>query len=322
MGQVLKLLGEDWVANEIRGYERALSRLLTQTPAHITDSTADPDEIFKRCRGYESSYLIGLAELEQVAGHEPQMVRQRFSTAARAWLPVVEAMDFTPRAFQRDGMTPSNARLLEEQFQARIGPSTVGPQYRSAEWTAIPQPDQADTKQAFLAALIARDDEAVQRIAVGYQLLPASQSGRAGGSAWKVLLYLAQGKTEEAAALLAKIPRGYAADPPPERLELLDGLVNRDPRALESGMRLTTTKFKGKWNFKKHEEWYAKRNRSWEHELPRLKNELVGMGWHFARFAVAALSMAHVQGLTTDLAPKGTWSEWVPQKLIENPVGG
>jgi hypothetical protein len=47
----------------------------------------------------------------------------------------------------------------------------------------------------------------------------------------------------------------------------------------------------------------------------------VGMGWHFPRFAVAALSMASAQGLTSQVEAKGTWSEWVPRSLIKDQAG-
>jgi hypothetical protein len=322
VSKVLEFLGEKFVNDLITANMASLTNCPLETADEIDRiiRTGNPDQGYGFRRALAVATLASTAALEHVRGDDSASVRSRFAEAVGVWVPVAERLEFPERDYEAGGFTKAKADWYKDNFQAEISPSAAGHHYRSVKWKNLAQPEIQTTATAFLSALISGEADLIRQIALPYRLRPlARMPSQSGADRWKVLLLLAQGHSDEADALLANIPRGYAADPPPERMEMLDGLVHEDPALLTVGLYKTTTAFRGKGDPKKYQTAsVVRRYGPFEKQLPKLRNALVGFGWHFAIFAIAALALAHRRGLTAKLGPKAAWSEWVPKTLVDS----
>jgi hypothetical protein len=132
------------------------------------------------------------------------------------------------------------------------------------------------------------------------------------------------GDTEGEALLAGRLNDGYLADFPPQLIELPLGVIRRDAAMILLAVRKIGTKFKGKWDVKKHRAWYDKRQPkdlsrrhpegTWEECLARTKRQLLAAHWVFSWWAIAWLEIARQRGMTEIFDPKNrkAYSEWVP----------
>jgi hypothetical protein len=221
-----------------------------------------------------------------------------------------------------DGLLPSSAKMLAEKFGGTWW-KAIG-QYAGAEYSFKNQPLGLWTRLDlwFIAAVsgnpdLARTVASVSQAQTATQL--DSNEAREG-----VLRCALAGDTEGEALLAVRLKAGYPSDYPPQLIELPLGVIRRDAAMILQTVRSMGTKFKGKWDLKKHRAWYDKRQPknpsrrhpegTWEECLARTKDMLLAGHWVFSWWAIAWLAIARQRGMTEIFDPKhrNALSEWVP----------
>jgi hypothetical protein len=91
-------------------------------------------------------------------------------------------------------------------------------------------------------------------------------------------------------------------------------VIRADAAMILLAVRRIGTKFKGKWDLKKHRAWYDKRQPkdqsrrhqegTWEECLARTKRQLLAAHWVFSWWAMAWLEIARQRGMTEIFDPK------------------
>ena len=224
---------------------------------------------------------ITICECEYALGSNPDVIRDECRAACESAIPYLRVLDFSMKRNRvEDGLSPSAAKRIAERYGGTWWKATG--QYAGAEYSFRNQPLLLQTRLElwFIAAIsgnldLARDVAVLYREDPTIQVDPASV--RAG-----ILRCLLAGDAEGEALLAGRLEPGYPADFPPQLIELPLAVIERDPAMFLDAVRKIGTKFKGKWDVKKHRAWYDKRqpkaparthpNGSWEECLREPKN--------------------------------------------------
>jgi hypothetical protein len=271
---------------------------------------------------------ITICECEYALGSNPDVIRDQCRGACESAIPYLRVLDFSVKQVRvEDGMSPSAAKKAAETHGGTWWKATG--QYAGAEYSVRNQPLLLQTRlHLWFIAAVSGNLDLAREVAVLYRADPTIQvdpnSVRAG-----ILRCVLAGDAEGEALLAGRLKPGYPADFPPQLIELPLALIQRDPATFLEAVRKIGTKFKGKWELKKHRAWYDKRqptdparrhpNGSWEECLARTKDMLLAHHWVFSWWAISWLAIAHQRSLSELLDAKNreAFSEWVPFSLLD-----
>lgn len=322
MGRVLDFLTEEYLEEHYGSRETAL-RPPTREEVRAPGTLA---EAVRRAAGRS---LLGEGEVDalvRLARRRGQVARAWDATAselraiwragAAAFEAVLGELDFTPVEVVEDPVTPKRAQALAAAVGARIEPSAEGTSRRQATYTAPPQPQRNTFYEALLCAVLAHDWGLAERLAQGYPTRPAGELVEDYyGHKTGLLRELVLGDDAAARAHLDRLPRACLADPPPDRLELPEGLLAGAEALVRDGLRKISTRFASTWEPRKHEEWARKHHKPLQATLTASRGALIGGGWVLSEWGVAYGSLAARRGLSGLLADVTGWSEWLPRSL-------
>jgi hypothetical protein len=271
---------------------------------------------------------ITICECEYALGSNPEAIREQCRGACESAIPYLRALDFSVKQVRvEDGMSPSAAKKAAETYGGTWWKATG--QYAGAEYSVRNQPLLLQTRlELWFIAAVSGNLDLARDVAVLYRADPTvqvdSNSVREG-----ILRCVLAGDAKGEALLASRLEPGYPADFPPQLIELPIAVIERDPATFLEAVRKIGTKFKGKWDLKKHRMWYDERqpkdparrhpSGSWEECLARTKNMLLAHHWVVSWWAISWLVIAHQRGLSDLLAAKNrkAFSEWVPFSLLD-----
>jgi hypothetical protein len=251
---------------------------------------------------------------------ESKVVRSIYRRAAEQWVPIVKAIDFSPRTFELNlGDSPKLAQQLEDALNAKV--TKIGRDFH-VKYKARPQPLYLEgMEDALVCAAISGDRKLATRLAKAYE---GNDSDPLHNNRRYVVLRNLLAEDDVAAAGVAKQLRpGYPADWPPELIEFPIGVVKRDGRLLRKGLRTLNTRFKGRWNRQRWRARYEKMNSgpkpryrgTFEEMLPEVRQFLVSMNWLLSPYALAFLNIAAWRGMESPFDRPEMFSEWTPLSL-------
>jgi len=272
------------------------------------------------------SQCVALCECEYLLGSSPNVIRDLCRSACVASIPYLKVLDYSMKhARYEDGLTPSSARAVAEKYGGtwwKVSARAAGADY-------FYKNDPLLVKlPLWCIATLSGDPDLAFELASHYQVDVSKQDSIV--SVREGLLRCALARDADGEALLAgRLEPGYPTDFPPQLIEIPLGVIRRDPVMILEAVRKISTKFKGKWDVKKHRAWYDKRqptnparkhpNGTWEQCLARTKDTLVSRGWVFSWWAIAWLELARWRGLGEVFEPshRKAFSEWVPIAVID-----
>lgn len=227
---------------------------------------------------------ITICECEYALGSNPDVIRDQCRRACESAIPYLRVLDFSVKHVRvEDGLSPSAAKKAAETYAGTWWKATG--QYAGAEYSFRNQPLNLLTRlDLWYIAAVSGNLDLARDVAVLYRADPTIQvdpsSVREG-----ILRCVLAGDAEGEALLGGRLKPGYPADFPPKLIELPIAVIRRDPAMFLDAVRKISTKFKGKWDPKKHRAWYDKRqskdrarrhpNGSWEECLARTKRLLL-----------------------------------------------
>jgi hypothetical protein len=320
MGKVLDLLSVPVIEERIAGCRAAVEEdagdqaLVESLRAKMmADMAADKDEP-PNVGGPPVETALSCAALEHARGASLDVVRKICRDMTERWVPIVEAMDFTPQEHYYQLTQPSTAQRMVDSYGAEV---VKEGRILHVRYTTIQQPLSIDIPKVWMCAAICGDRDLARKVAAGYQLRSSDQINSQFAVREGMLRHLLAEDMDQAQALAAKLIDGYPSDFPPERIEFPLGIVNKNVALILEGVKAVTARFKGMWDVKKYEKWHEKnaRNRPWKQTLDRTRRDLVGMKWVMSLWAVAFLNIAHWHGMDEVFADKSLFSEWVPIEL-------
>jgi hypothetical protein len=272
------------------------------------------------------SRCITLCECEYALGSIPGVIRDHCRNTCEWVIPYLRALDFSMKHVRyEDRLLPSSAKRLAEKYGGTWWKATG--QYAGAEYSFKNQPLHLWTRlDLWFIAAVSGSADLARTVASEYQATPATQLDSY--EAREGILRCALARDAEGEELLAgKLKAGYPADYPPQLIDLPLGVIRRDAAMILQAVRRMGTKFKGKWDAKKHRAWYDKRQPrdlsrrhregTWEECLARTKEALLAGHWVLSWWATAWLEIARQRGMTEIFDPKNrnAFSEWVPFSL-------
>jgi ankyrin repeat protein len=325
MGRILDFLTEEFLRTHYGSREEAIKPPTLDDVTAPATATGVVRQALSRGLLHESDtasfvdLCLGRGQLARAWGASAEQLRAIWRAGALAFEPVLAALDFAPRERVRDRATPKEAEVLQTTFGAEIAPSTEGKQFVRATYTAVPQPERDAFYKALLCAVLAHERDLAERLAQGYPARPAELiADDYYGHKTGVLREIVLGDDEAARRHLDRLPGGYIADFPQDRLELPQGLLEGSEALLRKGVRKIGTRFAGNWNPKKHEEWAKKHHRPLNEVLDGSRHDLLALHWVLSEWGVAYMSLAVRRGLTGLLSDPKAWSEWLPRSLCSD----
>jgi hypothetical protein len=235
------------------------------------------------------SSCIHICEWEYAAASPPQVIREHCRGACEQVLPELRSLEFSDHRSRLDTLSELDL---------------------------------------WYVTAVSGDPELARALAKICPALSPPQANR-GNIQAGILRAAMAGDTQNEEDLARNLQSGYPSDFPPKLIELPLGVIGRDPAIILDGVRKIGTRFKGKWDLKKHREFYDKRkprnpgtphrSGTWEQFLETTKQHLFGLHWIFSWWAIAWLQIARHRGLSEVFEPKNrkAFSEWVPFAMIE-----
>lgn len=335
MSITLEILDREELSKKIEEESKQIEKVRKEflSTAELKERFAKGDNAERNGWCAQTSQLrssLRLASLLHATGTSAGEIRQMLRRAVQDFAPVVPCYDYS--TFEMSVAVPKSQAAKYEGREVShdlgevfLAPSpSLGKNYQTVKMKVRKQPAQIEMREALTAALIAHDFDTARTMAADYKLLPPELGPRANHLG--VLREGILGNQELALKCLTTVYDGYSPDFPPDRKEVADGVIRRDAKLIQAGLKAATTRFQTAWKLKTYcTPAKLRRLGSAEKMLPKVRSHLMNHNWLMSKWVIAWMSLADHLEIKEAFAEPKLFCEWIPWELCSaasNPLSG